>query len=587
MEREIDRGNQFYTMEEDVTVYAENMKPYFDIKEIFFKRLNSIRSFLSLTGGSILYCLSALSIIYGVIQIIGPSLARNNFLSDTLPTALVLNIYELALLGVLLLIVVWRQVRDDAISLVILISLFLVASGMILGMSACRGPYVTLFIGIVCTLIGLGKLYVMRCYVGISFKMLSFLGTGTILLWNFLSPSLMAMNLADSTDQMRRSQWQISWLVLLCGAVLVLIESMRTRPWKDKQGNNPEPFLCSPSMVWIFVLVILIMAGLHQYGLAYMFVVEHAFGDYLYLIVVGSILLYELIRSLGKRFGITEFAVWLLPFFFVFGAIYKRLIIAGPGGGFGHIFNPAVILGLMGLVGLSLTIYHRQPLLLYIALIYSLGTLLTVGYSPLRPHDLNWQITGGAFVIILMILGIIYRSVALCIFNAAFLTLGLALTGNLETIGVVCRVSDFNAAMGVLGLGILVVCLIFGRKTERLVRFVGALLLMLFVFDFLPYSLGFKDVLVVVGIIILSLAFWLRTGEMVSILIIFLPLIPRGYLLAKKIFSWGFVVLSFVLLFLGAAVSLFFKQKVLEEVTLIDSPSTVASEIKQDDLKSI
>ncbi|MHC4187114.1 MAG: hypothetical protein ACYSRQ_02870 [Planctomycetota bacterium] len=566
MERESDRGNQFYAREEDVIILTNNInKSNCDIKENFVKKLNSIRSFLSLTGGSILYCLSALSIIYGVIQIIGPSLIRNNFLSDTLPSALVLNIYELALLGVLVLIVVWREVRDDAISLLVLMSLFLIASGMILGMSACRGPRITLFIGIVCTVIGFGKLYIVRRYVGIYLKTLSFLGIATILAWNFLSSSVMAVNLADSTDQIRRSQWQLSWLVLLCGAVLVLIEAIRTRPWKCKEGNKPGPFLCSPSMVWIFVLVILIMAGLHQYGQAYMFVVEHAFGDYLYLIVVGSILLYELIRSQGKRFGVTEFAVWLLPFFCVFGAIYKRLIIAGPGGGIGLICNPAVILGLMSLVGLSLAIYHHQPLLLYVALMYSLGVLLTIGYSPIRPHELNWLLAGGASVIITMILGIIYRNVGLCFLTVIFLTLGLALTGNLEYVGAICRVSNLNAAMGILGLGTLVVCIIFGQQTERLLRLIGVFLLMLFVFDFLPYTPGFKDVLAVVGIIVLSLALWLRTGDLVSILILCVPLVPRGYLLAKKISSWGFVVLSFVLLFLGAAVSLFCKRKEVQE----------------------
>ncbi|MHC4292811.1 MAG: hypothetical protein ACYSTX_00845 [Planctomycetota bacterium] len=381
----------------------------------------------------------------------------------------------------------------------------------------------------------------------------------------FLSSSVMAANLAVSTDQMRRNQWLVSWLVLLSGAFLVLIESIRTRPWRGKDKNDHGPFLCSPSMVLIFVLVILIMAGLHQYGLAYMFVVEHAFGDYLYLFVVGSILLYELIRSLGKRFGVTELIVWLLPFFCVFGAIYKRLIIAGPGGGIVMFNNPAVILGLMSLVGLSLAIYHRQPLLLYIALIYSLGVLLTVGYSPVRPHELNWQLAGGTFVIVLMTLGIIYRSSGLCFLTVIFMTLGLALTGNLGSVGAFCHVSNLNAAMGILGLGTLVVCLIFGRQTERLLRLIGAVLLMLFVFDFLPYTLGIKDIFVVVGLIILCLALWLRSGEMVSILILCVPLVPRGYLLAKKLSSWGFVVLSFVLLFLGAAVSLFCKRKEMQE----------------------
>ena len=40
------------------------------IIEVWGKR-GTLTGFLSLTGGSVLYCLSALSIIYGIIQIIG------------------------------------------------------------------------------------------------------------------------------------------------------------------------------------------------------------------------------------------------------------------------------------------------------------------------------------------------------------------------------------------------------------------------------------------------------------------------------------------------------------------------------------
>jgi hypothetical protein len=94
---------------------------------------DAIRRFLSLTGGSIFYCLSALSIVYGITQIIGPPLAESSNIGDILPCVGVLNVYELALLAVLILVVVWRNVTDDAISLVVLIALFLVASGGIAG----------------------------------------------------------------------------------------------------------------------------------------------------------------------------------------------------------------------------------------------------------------------------------------------------------------------------------------------------------------------------------------------------------------------------------------------------------------------
>ncbi|MHC4648471.1 MAG: hypothetical protein ACYTBJ_23680, partial [Planctomycetota bacterium] len=48
--------------------------------------------------------------------------------------------------------------------------------------------------------------------------------------------------------------------------------------------------------------------------------------------------------------------------------------------------------------------------------------------------------------------------------------------------------------------------------------------------------------------------------------IVCIPMAPRLYMAARKMSSWGFVALSFVLLFAGAAVSLFCKRRQTEQV---------------------
>jgi hypothetical protein len=83
----------------------------------------------------------------------------------------------------------------------------------------------------------------------------------------------------------------------------------------------------------------------------------------------------EFMLGLVKRFEPTYFIVFLLLLVFTFGAVYKGLIIAGPGGGIELLDSPAVILGLVSLVGLSLAIHHHQPLLLHVALMNSLCAL--------------------------------------------------------------------------------------------------------------------------------------------------------------------------------------------------------------------
>ncbi|GAI17133.1 unnamed protein product, partial [marine sediment metagenome] len=74
--------------------------------------LNTWKSFFDLTGGSLLYCLSAVFVAYGIVKVMGPILSDTDSLSSALPCILTLHIYEIALLGVLILIVS-RKVVDD------------------------------------------------------------------------------------------------------------------------------------------------------------------------------------------------------------------------------------------------------------------------------------------------------------------------------------------------------------------------------------------------------------------------------------------------------------------------------------------
>ena len=128
-------------------------------------------SFFSLTGGSIFYCLSALSIIYGIARILGPMLAKTNVLRDAYPCLAALNIYELALLGVLVFIVVWEKVTDDALSLVVLVALFLIGSGLTLSTVANSDSHVSLIFGTVFFCVGAVKLHVLKRYVGLAFEL--------------------------------------------------------------------------------------------------------------------------------------------------------------------------------------------------------------------------------------------------------------------------------------------------------------------------------------------------------------------------------------------------------------------------------
>jgi len=520
---------------------------------------DAVRDFLSLTGGSILYCLSALSIVYGITQIIGPPLANSDVLRDILPCVFVLNGYELALLGVLLLIVMWRHVTDDAISLVILVAIFLIGSGMTLGVVAPSGLDICLLLGIACVLLGLVKVYALKRFISLQFGIWAILGMIPILAWNFLASALMARPLLAraATDEIRRTQWLVSWLVLLLGTVLILIEATRrTYPTPGRKDRH-TPFLYRPPMAMIFFLVLIVAAGLHQYGTAYMFAVDYGLSDFIPLIAVGALLFLELLRSFEKPLGGVEAVVTSIPLALTLMAVVGKSTVAAPASSPEMLWSPPVMLGLTGLTVLWLSYHHRWPSLFFVALAYALGVLLVLG----KPHELNWQLGGVGLIVVLAAFAIMKRNIELCFVTVLAIAVGLGITDAFEKFVRAHHMTPFGAAAAVSGLGTMVICLTFGRRTHRLITLFGAAALITAVFSCLPKPLHWTDLVLLGVTAVLSVALWFRTREFLASLLLWAPLTPKGYRFATEMSAWSFVLLSFLLLFGGACVSLFCKRR--------------------------
>jgi hypothetical protein len=522
--------------------------------------------FLSLTGGSVLYCLSALSIVYGITQIVGPPLAKSGALGDILPCVAVLNAYELALLAVLVLIVVWRNVTDDAISLVILVALFLVASGMTLGVVAPSGLDICLAIGFASVILGLAKLYVLRRYVSLQVGALSVLGLALILAWTFLGPSLMARPLMarTATDELRRHQWLLGWLVLLAGAALTFVDAAGKEPSRADNSGRRIPFLHTHSMVAAFLLVLLAATGVDQYGIAYMFAVDYVFGDFIPLLAIMSLLTLEFIRSLRRRAEPVEVLIACTPLVLTILAVPNKLTTASTQLGVEMLFYPPVVLGLTGTALLWIGFRHGWVWSRYVAIAYVLGVLLTLG----RGHGLNWQLGGGGAVIVLLILGAVRRNVSLCFAAVVALAVGLGTTDVLARFARSHNLTAAGATVGVAGLGIIAVALAFGRRTPAAYVLIGTISAVLCIFDYLPKSLQWADLGVLAMIGVLFGALLARTNDIAPALVLWVPVFPRVYLFATRMSSWSFVALSFLLLFLGAIVSLFLKRKLQPEKPL-------------------
>ena len=107
----------------------------------------------------------------------------------------------------------------------------------------------------------------------------------------------------------------------------------------------------------------------------------------------------------------------------------------------------------------------------------------------------------------------------------------------------------------------------FGRQVPRILVVVGGLAAVVCALDFLPKGLHWKDLVVIAVIGLLFALLLLRTRDLAPALVLWIPVLPRGYLFARDMSSWSFVALSFALLFLGALVSLFLKRKLLPPVS--------------------
>ncbi|MBN2312137.1 MAG: hypothetical protein JXR94_24375, partial [Candidatus Hydrogenedentes bacterium] len=431
------------------------------------------RAFFSLTGGSILYCLSALCVVFGIGEILGPALAESYNLRETLPCIAAINVYELALLGVLLLIVVWQKVTDDAISLVVIAALFLIGSGMVLTTVANDSPSIVLAIGAVCLVLGIAKLLAMRQSIGLSITAAGFGGLAVVLAWNFGAAALLALLVTGAGVE--RADWLLSWLAPFAAGALILVDSVLRIGLVPEAGGESKPFLRRLPMWLIFAAVILAAAGVHEYVLAYVFDIRSGWGDYLPLLNIVLLLLLGLSLALRERPGHFDTCLAAAPLAVCLLAVAKGHVLAPASFGIELIWYPPVLLALTGAGSCWLAWRRRVPLTAYVAAAYLLGVILTAGFQPQRPLHLNWEVTGALLVAGLFAAGLMRSNPVLCFVAVVAASFGFGFTGAAGPLATLLAVHRMVLVWGITGAGALGVALIFGRKTPLALSLVGAL----------------------------------------------------------------------------------------------------------------
>lgn len=530
--------------------------------------LADLKEFFQLTGGSFIYCLSAAFVAYGIVKIMGPILAGGDSLRKALPCILTLHVYELAILGALL-VVVFKKVIDDAVSLAILIALLLVGTSITQGSVADTDIPLALILAGAAVLAAFFKFFLMVRFAKIPFRRLTLIGLGLLVLCNYFGPILLARAVAARATQeaFRRELWMVLWLVILVSAFLVIREALRG---PKETTDRSSPFLQSPAMAYLFAFLLLIATGAHQYAMAFTFTLAQAFGDYLPVIAAASILLVELLRQAGKKFGLLDFVLLSLPLAAALLAINEKAVIVSGKLSTALIAYPPVFLALAGLAILVLAMVHGRRSLLYLLFPYLLGVILTMGFSPDHPHDLNGNACFATLVTGLMLYGIIRWKPNFCIAALAILTIGLAFWDKTAAMARYFQTTPAGFTAGIFGLGILGLSLLFGQKIPRMARALGILCFAGFVLDFLPNYWHWNYLFAAVMSLLVAAGFWLRTKDKDLPFLLLVPFIIRSYILSKPWDYWRVIIVGFLLLGLGILASLFKakrKMKKTEEET--------------------
>ncbi len=519
------------------------------------------RDFFNLTGGSLLYCLSALFITFGIAKMLVPLLVEPETVRAALPCLSALNVYELALLGTLLFIVLRENVTDDAISLVVLVALFMVGSGIALTCVSGTEPRPALLIGALALALAAGKLVSLRACVGLALRGPLFVGLLALVAWNFLVGPLLAQRHASVI--VTKAVWQVSWLVLLASGALALSGSV----WRPARVAAPSaacgcetggaPFLRREPMAVIVALILWCAAVVHQRVLGMVFDIHMLAGDYLPAVSVALLLGLRLSLSLRRRMGVLETILALVPLLVCLAMLDPSCMTVARGSWPGALWHPPVLLAITA-AAIGAMCWRMRCMRLYIvAAAYALGVFLTWGFDPALKDSINEKPVAAIVVGLPFVYSLVRRQLAVSIACASIGVYASFGAGVFDCLHAVHASTPFTTALGVWGAAMLIIAWRCKEKAPAAVRVLGALALMICAFGGLPsgQSVTWLDAGFAAATTAACAAVWLCFRHILPAVLLGLPALVRAWVVTERCAGWRYVALSFLLLFAGAAVS--------------------------------
>ena len=511
-------------------------------------------------GGSLFYSLSALSIIWGLSEVLGPIFKSNSLWEKVLCIG-ALNLYELALLGMLILLTVWKKVHDDAVALIVISALFYVSGGIIIDTIANDSISFSGFIGTAALIFALFRLFILRRSVKMKISFAIFSGLSAICAWNYLTSTFMS-RFHQRVSESPEAIWRYGWALMLGGMVMILLNMINTPSVSGKgvEAKKTHPFLLSNSMTWIFSTEIVLLSCLHQYILAYIYDLHISFGDFIPACTLLIFFLAESLRTAQlRKKGIDVILAFLPLLIIIIGKISGSITIVE--GNTSFLWNPRFT-GVIALIwSISFAFRTKNMLLIYPAATYGLFLLL-FGFSsadtPISFHNANWHAFAIVTIFALLTAGILLRETVLIYIAVIAGAVGVAVNPAIEIFCLTHGISQTGFGLLLLGTGILTLYPFTNEDISPEIPHLGSLI---FAAGIITLSAATPSAAILTATAAISCTaalFWYFTSLKLKAvpIVICSPLLYHATILFSRLQGWHYVLLGFMLLTVGGAVSI-------------------------------
>lgn len=300
------------------------------------------------------------------------------------------HLYELALVGVALLLCRFQRANPDAIGPVLLGACFLVGAAVTLDLVSIDRPYVTLACGAIGLLLAFAKGRALAHLGGGANNHLLLIALALLVGWNLLWPAVMGLYLRYSASGLASTAWWMpGWILVLGATALLLVGIIRD----DRVGiERVRPFLRRSTMRWVIGLAIAGCSAIHLQVLGFLHSLDVTLGEALPLLALLCLAAVDLRHRAAGRAPVLDRVVLSLPCALALVAVLSEEhgVLSNPHAP-GVVFAPALVLVAYAALVWRLGVHRGQYHWRWVAAASAvLGVLLWGAHR--EPISFNWSL---------------------------------------------------------------------------------------------------------------------------------------------------------------------------------------------------